>query len=112
MDYPSPGCHPLDIERSDYVPVSDRVAVFHLSLKRDGDGLESTMRVLTNTPLSIGRLEFFRRGVVEHEPRGNFFREGRVSEYREYVERVTDLMLSLSGDHAFYGSKYHFWRIE
>jgi len=69
--------------------------MFHLALEGDGDRFESTMGMLADAAAvlgGLGRCEFFRCGIVEHEKGGELPRERLVGEYGEDVESVTNPM--------------------
>ena len=90
VDDPTCRSHPLHVPGSDDVPVPHRVAMLHLAVERDGDGLESPVRVLPHPAALVRRRELLRRGVVEHQPRRELLGERAVVEHGEDVEPVPD----------------------
>ena len=82
--------HPLDVARADAVAVADGIAVLHLALPSDGDRLETSVGMLPDAAPFVAGLELLGRGVVEHQPRGEFLRERLVVKHGEDVEAVAD----------------------
>ena len=88
MDDAARGGHPLHVAGADDVAVSARVAVLHLALEGDGDGLESAVGMLPHAATLVRGLELFRGGVIEHQPGRELLGERAVVEHGEHVEAV------------------------
>lgn len=90
--------HPLHVAGADDITVSHAVAVLHFPLKRDGDGLEATMGMLTYAAALVPGLELLGRRVVEHEPRRQLLGERSVVKHRKHVETVAHPVASGSAE--------------
>src|SRR5690606_21169234 len=84
------GRHPLDVPRPDHAVVTSGVTVFDLSVSDDGDGLESTMRMRTDSSGVIAGGELARTGVIEQQERIDVIAVRRVREERPYGKAITD----------------------
>src|SRR6185503_500650 len=62
--------HPLHVARADAAAVAGGVAVLELARIDDRHGFESAVRVHADAAPPRGRVEVARRGIVEHQERG------------------------------------------
>jgi hypothetical protein len=70
--------------------VADGVAVLDLALKCNGDGLESTVRMLAHAPLARCGFELFGCRVIKHEEGTDGVCEGQIGEDRLHMKSVSD----------------------
>ena len=70
-------------------------------LKRDGDGLETPVGVLTHAATLVPGVELLGGGVVEHEPRRQLLGESLVVKHRIHMETVAHPAPWSSTCHSF-----------
>jgi len=83
------GRHPLDIAGPDHAAVAGGIAMLHLTLIDDGDGLEAAVGMLANAALRRRWLEVMRPGVIEQQEGADMGAEVIVGEQRTHWEAVS-----------------------
>jgi hypothetical protein len=97
VDDAAAGRHPLHVARADRAAAARRIAVRHLAVIDDGDGLEAGMRVSTHAARLLGRREDVRPGVVEKQERAHGRRVRRIGDERADRKAVADPMPARCG---------------
>jgi len=83
--------------------------MFNRSLEGNSDCFKPAVGMLTNAELGGSGWEFFRGGIIKHEPGGKFGSEGGGSEDGMNIEAVSDPVWALFGDYSLYCAVGHCW---
>src|SRR6187399_386879 len=84
------GRHPLHVARSDGATGTGGVTVFHATFIDDGDGLETTVRMLAHAALRGGRREFRRTCVIQQQEGTEFLAQPVVAEQGAYGKTIAN----------------------